>query len=89
MTSRSSAFRSSIGQQIVAVEVEQVEGEESEPLGPAARDRLAQCVDMGDAALVRHRNLAVEHQRRQPGQLLSRNGHDPHLAPENSATSPL
>jgi hypothetical protein len=39
------------GPQIMAVEVEQVEGEISEPLGPALAHGLGQQVDMGDAAL--------------------------------------
>jgi hypothetical protein len=52
----------------VAVEVEQVEGKVCQPLGagPLAH-RLGQQVDMGDAALGGHRDLAVEDQRRQPG----------------------
>ena len=48
--------------QIMAVEVEKVEGEIGEPLGPALAQRLVQRVDMGDAALVGHDDLAVEHQ---------------------------
>jgi hypothetical protein len=50
------------GAQIVAVEVEQIEGEIREPLGAALAQRLGQPVDMGDAALIGHRDLAVDHQ---------------------------
>jgi hypothetical protein len=52
---------------VVAVEMKKVEGEEREPLEAAGRDRLARRVDMGDA-LVGHRDLAIQHHRRQPGQ---------------------
>ena len=45
----------------MAVEVEEIEGEIREPLGAALAQRLGQEVDMGDAALVGHGDLAVQH----------------------------
>jgi hypothetical protein len=53
--------------QIVAVEVQQVEGEIDELVGAALGYGFVQGVDVGDAALIGHGNLAVEHHRRQPG----------------------
>jgi hypothetical protein len=49
----------------MAVEVQQVEREIGQPVVLAGGDRLVQRVDVGHAALVRYRNLAVEHHRRQ------------------------
>jgi len=46
--------------------MEKVEGKIGEALGPAQAQRFGKRVNMGDALLVRHRDLAVEHQRRQP-----------------------
>jgi hypothetical protein len=55
------------GAQVVAVEVEKVEGEIGEPLGSTLAHRLVSKSIMGDAVLVGHRDLAVEDERRQPG----------------------
>jgi hypothetical protein len=51
----------------VAVQVEEIECKVSESLGSPLGNRGVQRIDMRHAAFVRHRNLAVEHQRRQPG----------------------
>ena len=55
------------GAQIVAVEMEEVEGKIGELLGPAQTQRLAELVDVRHTARVRHRDLAVEHHGGQPG----------------------
>jgi hypothetical protein len=49
------------------VEVDQVEGKVCQPLVAALAHRLGQPVDMGDTALIGHRDFAVEDERRQPG----------------------
>jgi hypothetical protein len=51
----------------VAVEVEEVESEIGESLGPALAQRLGQRIDMGDATLAGHRDLTVEDHRGQSG----------------------
>ena len=48
----------------MTAEMQQVESEIREPFGVAAADCVADRVEMGHAALVRHRDLAVEHHRR-------------------------
>jgi hypothetical protein len=55
------------GAQIVAVEMEEVEGKIGELLGPAQTQRLAELVDVRHTARVRHRDLAVEHHGGEPG----------------------
>jgi hypothetical protein len=51
--------------QVVAVEVQQVEGEVGELLRSACRYRFTQRIDMRDAAVIRQGDLAVQHHCRQ------------------------
>jgi len=47
---------------IVAVDVQQVEGEIDEPVRLAPGDRVVEEVEMRDAAIVRHGDLAIDDQ---------------------------
>ena len=53
--------------EIMAVEVQQVEREVGELLGTPSGYGLAQRIYVGDAAVVRHRDLAVKNHGRQSG----------------------
>jgi hypothetical protein len=52
--------------------VEKVEGEIGELVGPVMTQRFGKPIDMGNALRTGQSDLAVEHQRRQPGELLER-----------------
>jgi hypothetical protein len=59
----------------MTVEMQQVEREIGEALGPPVADRLGQVVEMGDAALVGRGDLAVDHEAAaKPGQAVDRRG---------------
>jgi hypothetical protein len=45
----------------MTIEVQQVEREIGEPIRPSTIERVLQMADMGNAAVIRHRDLAVEH----------------------------
>ena len=47
--------------QVMAVQVQQIEGEIDEPIRPAPGDGVLQIADLRDTAIVGHRDLAVEH----------------------------
>src|SRR5438067_13886371 len=53
--------KSACSPQIVAAQVQQVEGEIRQPIRPPRSHSVVQAVDMRDAALVRHRDLAIQH----------------------------
>ena len=46
--------------EIVAIEVQEIEGEIGEPVWPAFADGIAQRVEMRDAAIVRGCDLAIQ-----------------------------
>jgi len=48
--------------QVVAVDVQEVEGVIGQPVGLAPRDRVVEEVEMRDAAIVGHGDFAVDHQ---------------------------
>ena len=48
--------------QVVAVDVQQVEGVIHQPVRLAPRDRVLEEVEMGDAAIVGHGDLAIDDQ---------------------------
>src|SRR5262249_31738841 len=50
-----------------AVEVQKIEREVSKPVQPPLGYRIAQRVEMGDAAIVRNGNLPVQHHWRELG----------------------
>jgi len=58
----------------MAVEVQQVEREIGEPICPSPGDRVVKVADMGDAAVIEHRNFAVEHDFAPAGQQVAERG---------------
>lgn len=67
----------------MAVQMEKLEGEIGRRLAPAQAYRLGKRVDVRHTARVGHGDLAVQHQQRQPGQLLEQ------FAEQRGAVVPL
>src|SRR5207248_2653108 len=62
-TSATRAASILLGADVVAIEVEDIEGEEGEAIRAAAADRQQQVVEMGDAPVVGCGDLAVDDER--------------------------